>query len=183
MNRTLAAAAACLIGLAGACAAAAQTSPSLGVTLGFIRDKTAQQGQINYAATTHDSSDNTTWSNQFTVEATNVTSNEGQCQVGFHWHTTVDSKVAQDQDSSVPFKLVTSVEVNDMGADIARIEAKDGHTTWTSSVRPAVWVVFVRRSDGHTNTIDFVDHDLANRVAKAMNHAAQLCGGTTSEPF
>jgi hypothetical protein len=31
--------------------------------------------------------------------------------------------------------------------------------------------------------LHFGDEDMANRVAKAMNHAAELCGGGNKDPF
>ena len=50
-------------------------------------------------------------------------------------------------------------------------------------MRPAIWVLLVRKSNGHTNTVDFRDRDMAERVAKAMRHAAELCGGAGAMPF
>jgi hypothetical protein len=173
-----------VFGLATASGAAAQSnSPSIDVTLGFIRDKIAQQGQINYGSSTHDATTNQTWANQFTVEASNVSADPSDCTVGFHWHSTVDGKQASDLDTAIRFKIVTSVQVSSMTDDIARLNADGGHTSWTSQISPAITVVLLRKSDGHTNTADFRDHDMAERVAKAMRHAADVCGGTTSVPF
>ncbi len=168
--------------LAGASGAAAQT-PTKAVTLGFIRDQIAAVGQLNYASTTHDSSDNQTWDNQFTVEASNVTRDDAACSVSFHWHTTIDGKQAQDLESTIPFNIVTSATVTSLDDDIARLNAEGGHTSWVSQMRPPIWVLLVRKSNGHSNTIDFTDRDLAERVAKAVRHAAELCGGTSSMPF
>jgi hypothetical protein len=163
--------------------AQASKSPSLAVTLDFIRDKVAQQGQLAYASSTHDPDKNQTWDNQFTVEASSVTSDTSDCSIGFHWHSTVDGKQAQDMDSAIPFKVVTSVGISSMDDDVARLNAKDGHAAWVSQMRPAVWVLLMQRSDNRTNTLDFHDRDMAERVAKAIRHAADLCGGTKSMPF
>ena len=158
-------------------------SPSLAVTLGFIRDQVAQQGLLAYASSTRDTSTSQSWDNQFTVEATNVTASKAGCSVDFHWRSTVDGKPAQDLDASIPFKIVTSAGITSMDDDVARLNARDGHTAWVSQMRPPVWVLLVQKSDGHTNTLDFRDRDMAERVAKAIRHAADLCGGTTSLPF
>ena len=182
---------AALAGIGGDAAAAPRThhaapssnSPSLAVTFDFIRDKVAQQGQLAYASSTHDPDKNQTWDNQFTVEATNVTSDKSECTISFHWHSTVDGKQAQDLDTTIPFKVVTSAGITSMDDDVARLNAKDGHAAWVSQLRPAVWVLLVQRSDNHTNTLDFRDRDMAERVAKAVRHAAELCGGTKSLPF
>ena len=163
--------------------APASHAPSLAVTLDFIRDKVGQQGQLAYASSTRDPANNQTWDNQFTVEASNVTSDKSECTVGFHWHSTVDGKQAQDLDSTISFKIVTSAAITSMDDDVARLNAKDGHSAWISQIRPTVWVLLLQKSDGHTNTIDFRDRDMAERVAKAVRHAADLCGGTASLPF
>ena len=86
-------------------------------------------------------------------------------------------------DSAIPFKVVTSVGISSMDDDVARLNAKDGHAAWVSQMRPAVWVLLMQRSDNRTNTLDFHDRDMAERVAKAIRHAADLCGGTKSMPF
>ena len=164
-------------------AAHASKAPSLAVTLAFIRDKVAQQGQLAYASSTHDPEKNQTWDNQFTVEASSVTSDPAECTIDFHWHSTVDGKQAQDLDSEIQFKIVTSVGITSMDEDVARLNARDGHSAWVSQMRPTVWVLLVQKSDGHTNTLDFRDRDMAERVAKAIRHAADLCGGTKSLPF
>jgi len=97
-------------GLAGrATAQSPARAPSLAVTLGFIRDKIAEQGRLAYASTTRDSANGQTWDNQFTVEASNAARDDGDCSVGFHWRSTVDGKPAQDLDVHIPFKIVTSV--------------------------------------------------------------------------
>ncbi len=170
-----------LLGLAAGNAAA--QSPSLDVTLGFIRDQVAEQGQLAYASTTRDPATSQTWDNQFTVEASTVTSDDNACTLGFHWHSTVDGKPAQDLDTTISFKIVTSVSISSMDDDVARLNAAGGHAGWVSQMRPPVWVLLLHKSNGHTNTMDFRDRDMAERVAKAIRHAAELCGGTTSMPF
>ena len=163
--------------------AAAQSAPTLDKTFGFIRDKIAEQGLLNFASTTHDPTDGQTWDNQFTAEATNVTTDQAACTVDFHWHTTVDGKPAQDLSSTIQFKIVTSASVTSLDDDIARLNADGGHAAWVTKMRPAIWVLLVRKSNGHTNTVDFRDRDMAERVAKAMRHAAELCGGAGAMPF
>ncbi len=171
-------------GLAGrATAQSPARAPSLAVTLGFIRDKIAEQGRLAYASTTRDSANGQTWDNQFTVEASNAARDDGDCSVGFHWRSTVDGKPAQDLDVHIPFKIVTSVSISSMDDDVARLNAGGGHSGWVTQIRPPIWVLLLHRSDGHTNTVDFADRDMAERVAKAMRHAADLCGGAASLPF
>jgi hypothetical protein len=184
MGRVGAAAAAVLAITGAAGAAAAQSGPSLGETLGFIRDKVSQQGVVAYSSSTHDSSDGQTWSTSFTVEASNVTSDVAGCRVDFHWRTFVNGKVGNDGDSGFPLRLITSVAVTTMDEDLNRLSAQGGHPTWTSQVSPSIAVLTAFRSDGKSNVVDFRDRNMAERVANAVRHAADLCGGSAGkEPF
>ena len=183
MKCVLVAMAVAMIGAGAAVAQAPRTGQGLDETLGFIRDKTAQQGPINYAAATRDSADGRSWSNQFSAEASNVIADVPTCHLNFHWHTVVDGKVIFDGEGGIPFGMVNQVVVTSMDADIGRISAEGGHPTWTSNVTPAVWVVTTHRTSGPSNSLDFRDRDLAERVARAMRHAAELCGGTKREAF
>ena len=182
MKRALLAAAVAIIGVGGA-VAATEGGQGLDVTLGFVRDKVAQQGSIYYAGVTRDSAGGRSWSDQFNVEASNVTADVPACQLNFHWRTAVDGKVTYDGEVGIPFGKVDRVAVISMEVDTARLSAEGGHPTWTTRVTPAVWVVGYHRVDGRNGSADFRDRDLAERVARAMRHAAQLCGGTKTEAF
>jgi hypothetical protein len=183
MRRVLVAMAVAMIGVGAAVAQAPQTGQGLDVTLAFIRDKVAQQGPINYASVNHNSAGGADWRDQFNVEASNVTADIPACQLNFHWHTVVDGKVVYDGENGFPFGKVNRVVVTSMEADLARLAAEGCHPTYTSKVTPPVWVLTAYRADGTSNTVDFHDRDLAERVARAMRHAAELCGGTKREAF
>jgi hypothetical protein len=183
MKRVLVAMAVAMIGVGAAVAQAPRTGQGLDETLAFIRDKVAQQGQISYTGVARDSADGHSWSYQASSEASNVTADAPTCNLNFHWHTVVDGKVGYDEEGGIPFGMVNQVVVTSMDADISRISAEGGHPTWTVKVTPAAWVVTAHRTDGTKNSLDFHDRDLAERVARAMRHAAQLCGGTKREAF
>jgi hypothetical protein len=63
--------------------------------------------------------------------------------------------------------------------------AKNGHPdTIVTSTSPPMTALVVRQPHGVENVIIFTDASLADRVAKAMVHAVELCGGgKTEEPF
>jgi hypothetical protein len=49
---------------------------------------------------------------------------------------------------------------------------------------PSVFVLEITSPDGQSKELYFSDETVANRVAKAINHAAELCGaGANKEPF
>jgi hypothetical protein len=53
-----------------------------------------------------------------------------------------------------------------------------------TSTSPPITALVVRHPHGEENTFRFTDANLADRVAKAMVHAVELCGGGSKpEPF
>ena len=140
-----------------------------------MRNQLSQQGQLNYAGTTHDSSNNQTWVNQFTVEASNIAIDVPGCQINFHWHTTTDGTVIQDFDTGIPFRTATEVSLISMAEDISNAEVASGHPNWGTSFDPQVWVIYVTRTDGKRNTVDFRDQATAQLVADAMKILMSQC--------
>jgi len=161
--------------------ATAQDSLSLDATLKFIRDEVADQGELDFASTTSDQRTGRTWDNQFTAEASAITADSGECALAFHWRSTIDGRQKQAMDSTVPFKRVTAVLISSLDQDIARLNVLNNHPGWVTQVRPSIWVLLVFRTDNQTNTLDFRDRDIAELVAKAMRHAADLCGGASGK--
>jgi hypothetical protein len=167
----------------GAVLAIADSTPSLEETLGFIRDKIAQQGRINYAGRFNDPTDNQNWINQFSVEASKVTVDAPACAVRFHWATAVDGKPAQDFDTSIQFGAMDGQRITSMEEDTNHNAAVGGHPAWVGTISPSVWVLTSRGRDGRSYVVDFEDRDMADRVSRAMDHARELCGGKSKEPF
>lgn len=155
--------------------ASAPTPQTLGGALETVRSQLAQQGQIAYSIAVNDTAQNRSWVNQFTVEASRVTSDPDNCRVGFHWHTTIDGKVVADLDSGLPLREAADVTLISMDEDMAIGTAKDGHGGWVMKTAPQIWVVHLIRRDGSQNTIDFRDRATAQTVVNAMRQAAALC--------
>jgi hypothetical protein len=164
-----------VIGLGVAGAASAQSGSSIGSLLGMIRDKLAQQGQISYGSLTFDSSNNRTFTNQFSIELSNITVDESHCRIGFHWLTLRDGKIVLDIDSGLPFRVATDIQVMSMDDDVTQSAVKEGHPTWSVKTQPTVWVVHLLRADGQRNTIDFHDRGTAELVAGTMRQVMSLC--------
>jgi hypothetical protein len=156
-------------------AASAPSPPTLGGTLEIVRSQLAQQGQIAYSIAVNDTAQNRSWVNQFTVEASRVTSDPDNCRVSFHWHTTIDGKVVADLDSGLPLKEAADITLISMDEDMILSAAKGGHGGWVMKTVPQIWVVHLTRRDGSQNTVDFRDRAAAQTVVNAMRQAATLC--------
>lgn len=156
--------------------------PSLEVTMKFIQDKLNDIGAVNYASYTHDNVAGADWTNQYRVEATRVIASA--CRIGYRWKTAIDGKAGQDGDGGFLLKDVADVAVMPMEQDQKAQATAQGHPAWSIRVDPPVFVLKVRRTDKAANVFDFFDEQMANRVAKAMVHAVELCGGgSKAEPF
>jgi len=76
--------------------------------------------------------------------------------------------------------------------EVMKVEDFFARRFWAASLRSEdqvtaashSFVLDITNPDGESKQLYFSDEALANRVAKAMNHAAELCGaGANSEPF
>jgi hypothetical protein len=172
MNARLICACACLA-LLPVSAAAAPSGPSLQATLGAIRDRMLAQGHVEYMANLRDTADGSAWSNSFTADATGISVNAEKCEIAFHWKTTLQGKTVQDIDTALLFGRFSKVAVVNREQEIRQQVAGD-HPSWVAIVSPAVWVVtFSGPND--TRVLDFTSQDAAERVARAADHAMDLC--------
>ncbi len=64
-----------------------------------------------------------------------------------------------------------------------RAATASGAPEWSFKIEPPIITLLVRKNTKETNVLRFSDEDMANRVAKAMLHAVELCGGSKPEPF
>jgi hypothetical protein len=160
----------------------ADTGPSLYETMKFITDKIGGQGPVNFIDYFHDSTNGSDWTNKFTSELTNVRANAEGCRIDYHVRFTRDGQVLLEKDAAILLKDVAEVAVktNEQAAKEANSEV--GHPEWTHRVDPRVFILEVRGKTA-PNDFDLYDESLANRIAKALVHAVELCGGGSKEPF
>jgi FKBP-type peptidyl-prolyl cis-trans isomerase len=156
----------------------ADEGPSLEVTMKFIQDKLNGIGPVNYVVYLHDNVVGNDWTNQLKVEFTKVVANPGECRIGFHGKLENNGVVIQDHDAEFFLKDVKDIVVMLVEEGIKEGETAAGHPSWSVRVDPPIFVLKARTDDTEGNTFPFFDEQLANRVAKAMIHAVELCGET-----
>jgi hypothetical protein len=171
--------------------------PSLAVTMQFIQDKLNDNGKaswIDNAQVARYAGSNFT--DTVRHEISNVVADAGQCRISYHIFTkhsayyrlvpTSDGKNNKGEDSSFSLRIVQEIVVKPWEQYETEWLAKNGHpeTTVTSSA-PAMTALVVRQPHGVENVFTFTDAAIADRVAKAMVHAVELCGGgqKSPEPF
>jgi hypothetical protein len=161
----------------------ADKGPSLEATMKFVQTKLNEVGKVNFADYVHNNSTQNDWIVQNSSEATNVVADAASCRITYHMKIVVSEKVAFDEDASIPFKDVQDLTVATVEDDIKTTDAALGYTTRSYRADPPIFVLRLRRTGTGSNAFDFTDEDLANRVAKAMVHAVELCGGGNKDPF
>jgi hypothetical protein len=155
----------------------ADSGPSLEKTMQFIQENAAE-GKLNYTAFISDASQQgVEWKNQFKVEMSNLAADAGACRITYHWHAEENGKLADDADYSLTLKDVKEILVLPQSQNQNQVDSSSGHIDWNSRIAPNLFTLIARRPKGVVNVFLFSDEEMANRVAKAITHAVELCGG------
>jgi hypothetical protein len=159
--------------------------PALAPTLKFIQDKISQHASLVYQRHLHGTSQDSIL--QFAMEVTQVAVDEPGCVFGYHWMAVFampgspDKKAYGNRDERIALRDIEKVEVVPQDELLRRGEKPTDMQT--VKVDPAVSALQIHMRDGTTyGQIQFYDGDLADRVARALIHAVELCGGS-QEPF
>src|SRR5579875_2424645 len=152
--------------------------PSLAATLQFIQEKLSTLGKVEYAAYVHDNAAGNDWVVQHHTEYSRIRADESTCRIDFHFKQSTGSGTATEGDFWVPLRTAEDVVILHIEQAWKEYDSKAGHPTWSAKSDPPLYVLRVRRQHGNgVNEFDFTDGELADRVAKAMVHAIELCGG------
>ena len=171
---------------ANAPTASAQTNggPSLEVTLKFIQDKLNEMGTVNFAGYVHDSANNTDGVQKFSATFSNVVANPGACTLSYHRLVFNNGSKEHDENVFINLREVKNVSVLPDEQDWQNYLVRTGDTTKTVKDVPNIIALVIKLNNGQDPTIRFYEQELADRVAKALVHAVELCGGGPKpEPF
>src|ERR1700722_15452767 len=152
----------------------ADEGPSLEETMKFVQDKLNDVGPVNFAQYLHDNATGTDSTHvQLKIERTNVVADSGACRVSYHHKVGADGSLNPGSDSWFRLNAVVDVAVIPLQQLVERVS---GHPTYDTKVDPPVFVLRVGGTDKKHSDFFFFDEQMANRVAKAMVHAVDLCG-------
>jgi hypothetical protein len=152
--------------------------PTLEFTMEYIQEKLINRGVLNYDVFLHDSVVGKDWSYQFSDKLSGTYANPGSCQIGFHWKQARSGQLVTDSELYFDLRSVAKVDVLTMEQYLTEAALKAGHSSWTTRVSPAVFVLRLTKPDNQESNFVFPDEDLANHLAKALLHAIELCAST-----
>lgn len=163
----------------------ATDGPSLATTMQFIQDKMNEQGKINYALYTHDNAKGEDWPvYQISIQASNVIADPATCRITWHKVTTNGGKVGIDSDFSLDLRNVLAFEVRTSTYEAKMEDTANGNSNLDKRQDPPYFAVTAKLKGNTEAPLFFSSEEMANRIAKAMVHAVELCGGgENKEPF
>jgi hypothetical protein len=157
--------------------------PTLAATMQFIQTKLQERGRLNFAVYTHDNADGKDYIDQYSGEPSNFQADAATCKISYHRNLKKNGAVLADSDVSFNLHDVQDLVVMPAEQEMKRSYAGAGHPTWEVRVDPAMFLVVARGAGNQSTGFYFLDEDMANRIAKAMVHAVELCGGGNKDPF
>ena len=164
----------------------AQTTngPSLDVTMKFIQDKLNALGTVNFAGYVHDASNNADGVQKFSATISNVVANPGACSLSYHRLVYNNGRKEHNEDVFINLREVQNISVLPDEQDWQMYLVRTGDSTKTVKDVPDITALVFKLNNGKDPTIRFYEQELADRVAKALVHAVELCGGGPKpEPF
>jgi hypothetical protein len=162
----------------------ATNGPTLEVTMQFIQDKLNAVGTVNFAGYVHDASENTDGVQSFSSTTSNVVANPGACSLSYHRLVFNNGSKEHNENVFISLRDVDRISVLPDEQDWQMYLIKTGDTAKTVHDVPNISALVIKLNNGKDPTIRFYEQELADRVAKALVHAVELCGGGPKpEPF
>jgi hypothetical protein len=149
----------------------------------FIQDKLNEQGKAAFVEYRQNTSDGSSLTVTIVNEISNVVADPGQCSISYHRKATQDGSIYKNEIDVFPLREVLDIVIRPFEQHETEYFAGTGANIAVTSTIPPVTVLSVRRPRGAMNFFDLTDPALADRLAKALTHAVELCGGGNKEPF
>jgi hypothetical protein len=158
--------------------------PSLAETMKFIQDKLNEVGTVNFAGYVHDASNDTDGVQNFSATYNNAVADPGACTLSYHRLVFNNGRKEHNENVLINLREVQKVSALPDEQDWQMYLARTGEATKTVKDVPAISALVIKLSGGRDPTIRFYEQEMADRVAKALVHAVELCGGGPKpEPF
>jgi hypothetical protein len=159
----------------------AADGPSLAATMQLIQKELNAVGKLSFVVHVFDKEEGNGIS-KYIEELSKVVADPASCTIRYHWWRSMHGEVINDKDMSLNLHDVLGivmmsedqVEKKQFEEDKAYPEEKN---TYHLKFIPQVYWVIMRKAGDNIEGFTFADKKQATRVAKAMGHAVELCGG------
>ena len=161
-----------------------KSGPSLQETMEFIQDRMIDNRHVGFVATVQ-SIDGSTHEDTFVEEFSNDRADARACVISRHRKLTYKGAPSADNDTQTSLVDAEDVVVEPEAQALSAQYASGGFPDWTvPSTNPSITLVVVRHPNHNMDYwLEFSNATLADRVAKAVTHAIELCGGGNKAPF
>jgi hypothetical protein len=120
------------------------------------------------------------------LSITGIQADASSCSLAFHENLSGGPYNWQlDNDYRLSLRDINAIKVATM-TEIMTRQLRDplSGRPVTLTYSPVVYGVSIKMNSAKNDPyVEFLDEDLANRFAKALNHAAELCGAVDNDPF
>jgi hypothetical protein len=153
----------------------------LAATMQFIRDKLSGLGDVSFNAFTQNRVSGGTSNTAFTFGLSNVIADQNQCRISYHGRFTKNDSPYWDGDLWFSLRDVREIVVKPYTQYQTEVNAKVGiPNDICRSTTPPVVALHIYFQGGAQQIFAFNDVALAERVARAVRHAAKLCGSNNA---
>ncbi|MGA7410096.1 MAG: hypothetical protein WBW33_06395 [Bryobacteraceae bacterium] len=157
----------------------------------FIEDKLNSIGKLNFIVFIHDNEAGKDWTNSWTIDLESVRASPetarvipANCRLDYHLSKVLDGKSVVDADRWLHLKTIQEIDVITFERSLKETIAKAGQLGLSVRADPPIFQVELQNKNGdEVGEFYILKEALANRVAAALNHAVELCGGGSKEPF
>ncbi|HLZ13391.1 MAG TPA: hypothetical protein VKP58_12460 [Candidatus Acidoferrum sp.] len=159
--------------------------PTLSDTLRFIEQKLNTEASVSFEARFSNSDS----PSRYSYQVVDAHSDPTTCQLRYRTIGTDDGKQGLGAKSVISFRRAQKIEEISFQTDWQRFQdnydSKNPESSRTIvTLTPDVTLLKLKYPGGQVaEEIAFSDAEIADRVAKAMNHAAELCRPVNKEPF
>jgi len=162
----------------------ANSGPSLEETLSFVEDRLNQQGAVNWLSTMQNTVAGASGSPvQLSLQFSRVTGDVGTCRLNFH-SKFLASGQPTESDAILTLRRIEKLAVMSLQDGNNGLHARQGHPELVETISPpTISELEITGGANRTWYLVFSDEELSNRVAKALTHAVELCGGGNRDPF
>jgi hypothetical protein len=150
----------------------------------FLQEKLSDIGKVTFLSYTQNTRNGSNTSETDSNEVSNVVANANQCHISYHWKVIMDGRLDQDKEAGFSLRDVQDIVIKPYAQYQTELDASLGNPhIVTPSTSPEISALLVRRAHGVYNLFPIIDAGTADRIAKALTHAVELCGGGNNSPF